>query len=222
MDELDKLAAALVAFQGEVPVIPKNRTAKIPTKAGGSYSYKYADLSDIWDAIRQPLRKNGLAVTQQLCGPVGSAEIGITTTTWHESGQNSRSTIYLSTVGKSPQEVGSLLTYFKRYALSAALGISVDEDDDGAAASSPRQAQPARVSAPPRNAELPQKKPADVKRDQLRDLAKERGWDTAAVADAFSSYALVTNEKPEDIRSASAEDIDAFMVALKAGAVTIE
>ena len=49
------LTEALVAFQASVPTIPKNRTAKIPTKNGGSYSDSYVDLTDILEAIRQPL-----------------------------------------------------------------------------------------------------------------------------------------------------------------------
>jgi len=128
--ELDKLAPALVKFQSIVPVIPKNQIAKIPMKNGGSYSYKYADLADIWDAIRKPLADNGLAVTQFLV----SDESGdyIKTKIWHESGQNDSEKFKLPTAGKTPQEVGSVVTYYKRYTLGAALGISTEEDDDGA------------------------------------------------------------------------------------------
>ena len=180
MTEFDKLARALVMFQGVVPVIPKNRTAKIPTKSGGSYSYQYADLSDIWDAIRSPLRDNGLAVTQQLCGPNGSPDVGITTTIWHESGQHDTSTIYVSAKDKTPQEVGSLLSYFKRYALAAALGISTDQDDDGAAASMPAGKPSKPVSG------------ADGKRAELKKFAVGQGWDLKAVAEKF----------PGDLRSA--------------------
>lgn len=199
MTEFDKLARALVMFQGVVPVIPKNRTAKIPTKSGGSYSYQYADLSDIWDAIRSPLRDNGLAVTQQLCSPNGSPEVGITTTIWHESGQHNASTMYVSTAQKTPQEVGSLLTYFKRYALAAALGISTDQDDDGAAASMPTN-KPKPVSE------------ADGKRAELKKFAVGQGWDLKAVAEKF----------PGDLRAAQADEVEAFMVALETGVVTIE
>lgn len=213
MSEFDKIAAALVAFQGEVPVIPKNRVAKIPTKTGGSYSYKYADLSDIWDAIRGPLRMNGLAVTQQLCGPVGSPEVGITTTIWHESGQCDSSTIYVSSAGKNPQEVGSLLTYFKRYALSAALGISVDDDDDAGIAThapEPPAARPTNTSKP--------KSESDIKRDQLRAIAQARNWDLKKVA---ALYAEKVNGGGGNLATASAEDVEAFITSLETGVVTI-
>lgn len=125
-----KIAAALVAFQSSAPVINKNRTAKIPTKNGGSYSYKYADLADVWEAIRGPLAECGLAVTQELTGG-SNGYTGIKTTVWHEGGGRISSTVEVDTKGRSPQEIGSQITYFKRYALAAALGLSTEEDDDG-------------------------------------------------------------------------------------------
>jgi hypothetical protein len=134
MSDVNELAAALVAFQASVPTIPKNRVAKIPTKNGGSYSYNYADLTDMWDAIRTPLKENGLAVTQSLVGG-SSGWTGIKTAVWHSSGQSFAETVEMQTQGRSPQEIGSQITYFKRYALGAVLGIATDDDDDGTVAS---------------------------------------------------------------------------------------
>jgi hypothetical protein len=162
------LAAALVKFQFEVPVIPKNRTAKIETKTGGSYSYKYADLADIWEAVRKPLSSNDLAVTQFLVGGE-DGHTGIKTTVWHKSGQCISGTMHVTTDGKTAQEAGSLFTYYKRYALSAALGISTEEDDDGAAGNTP----------PPRASST---NPATDKQKQLiRDLATKQGMPEDAV-----------------------------------------
>ena len=134
------LASALVKFQSEVPVIPKNQTAKIPMKSGGSYSYKYADLADIWEAIRKPLKDNGLAVTQFL----KSSETTdyIVTKIWFNNGETEAQDFAIPTGGKTPQEVGSVITYYKRYALSAALGISTEEDDDGASGNSKPEPKP--------------------------------------------------------------------------------
>lgn len=133
-----ELAAALVAFQASAPTISKGRTANM-----GTYSYRYADLGDIWDAIRKPLKDNGLAVTQMLSGGQ-QGFIGIKTTLWHQSGETYSETVELPISARSPQDVGSAITYYKRYALSAALGLSTEEDDDGAAASRPRP-EPART-----------------------------------------------------------------------------
>ena len=128
MELKSKLATALVKFQGQVPVIPKNKTAKIPMKSGGSYSYNYADLADIWEAVRTPLMDNGLAVTQLLKSTETTDYI--VTKIWHESGETDSEDFAIPTSGKTPQEVGSVVTYYKRYALGAALGISTEEDDD--------------------------------------------------------------------------------------------
>lgn len=135
-EKTDQLAAALVKFQGSVPEIKKTRTANIPTKSGGSYSYKYADLGDIWATIRKPLADTKLAATQTLTGG-RDGWTQLTTTIRHESGQSDTTTLDIPTEGKTPQEAGSLFTYYKRYALSAALGISTEEDDDAQAANKP-------------------------------------------------------------------------------------
>lgn len=171
------LAAALVAFQASAPSINKVRTALITTKTGGSYSYKYADLSDIWDAIREPLKANGLAVTQSLTGG-SSGFMGIRTTVWHKSGQNISDTVELAINSRTPQEVGSQVTYFKRYALSALLGLSTEDDDDGAAASRSRPAEPAE---PPQRTEL------DDALDELDDAVVALKLQTGKVAALFFS-----------------------------------
>lgn len=128
------LAAALVAFQAIVPVIAKNKTAVVPMRSGGKYTYKYADLADILAAIRQPLAQCGLAVTQGLTS-ASQGKVGIKTTVWHARGDTYAETVEFS-VSDKPQEIGSAISYFKRYALSATLAISTDEDDDGALSSS--------------------------------------------------------------------------------------
>lgn len=143
-DPQPDLAAALVAFQASAPSINKGRTAMIETKSGGSYSYTYADLSDIWESIREPLKASGLAVTQALTGG-SDGYMGIRTTVWHESGQCVSDTVQIAVTSRTPQEVGSQITYFKRYALSAVLGLSTEDDDDGAAASRSRHAEPKRT-----------------------------------------------------------------------------
>ena len=192
MTDIDKLAAALVAFQGEVPVIPKNRTAKIPTKTG-SYSYQYADLSDMWDAIREPLRKNGLAVLQPLTH-AAATNMAIKTIIVHESGQSLSETFEFTVAGRSPQEIGSLVTYMKRYALSAALGISTDDDDDGNTA----------THAPKPKAQTPEWKAFS----ELSSVVVMHNLDKAAVARRF------TDDYGMDIRKADAATITAFTACL--------
>lgn len=137
------LAGALVKFQSVVPVIPKNKTAKITMKSGGTYSYQYADLADIWEAIRIPLKDNGLAVTQMLKST--DTTDFIVTKIWFGNGETESQDFAIPTSGKTPQEVGSVITYYKRYALGAALGISTEEDDDGKSGNSKPEPKPTPV-----------------------------------------------------------------------------
>ena len=132
MSERKELAAALAAFQAEAPTVSKGKTAKVPTKAGGSYSYTYANLADVVEAAYPLLSKHGLSFS---CVPRtregGGYELaGILL---HSSGESLEGSLPLS--GNTPQELGSALTYMRRYLLGAMTGLVTDDDDDGAAAS---------------------------------------------------------------------------------------
>jgi hypothetical protein len=125
-NEGKQLAVALVAFRGEMPVVKRTSSGQ-----AGSRKYKYADLATV-EATAQPhLKKNKLSVTQ----PIDEADNGSTylkTIIRHESGESEQTRIRVPIEGVSPQDVGSVVTYYRRYAFSAALGIAVEgEDDDG-------------------------------------------------------------------------------------------
>lgn len=136
--DISKLAEALAQMQGSVKSIKKNMKANV-----GKYSYAYADLPAIWDAIREPLVKNGLSISQ-LYSSEGNI-LKMITLLIHSSGQWLKSTLCISIAGLKIQEVGSAMTYNRRYALSAILGISTDEDEDGAMAN---QVAPVQHSEP--------------------------------------------------------------------------
>src|SRR6266478_9985217 len=128
--EVDKLVAALAKAQGAFPEIERNRTVRIKPKAGGQeYEFKYATLSAIIDAIRKPLSENGLAYTQIISH---DAETGfyVLTTTLYCGNQFLSSKTPIIIEGQTNQQFGSALTYMKRYALGALLGIAAEEDDD--------------------------------------------------------------------------------------------
>lgn len=122
---MKNLFKALAAFQQEVKTIRKNATA-----GQGSFKYKYADLHSIVEQITPIMARHGLGFTQPLDGS------GIRTIIYHvESGEA------LDYLAELPQDVhlkgqndyqakGSGITYFRRYALSSALGIVTDEDAD--------------------------------------------------------------------------------------------
>ena len=152
-DQLDQLAAALAAFQSEMPTVAKTKTAVVPTRGGGEYSYSYADLADVVEAAAPKLVSHGLAVSQDPDFD-GQHDL-LTTTLLHSSGQWKASTMRLPVTKPDAQGLGSAITYGRRYAYCAALGIVAEEDDDGAAAvrSAPRKSSGRRQPAPPKPAE---------------------------------------------------------------------
>jgi len=125
---------ALAKAQGQIGDIPRNRTVTVQPKSGGqAYHFKYATLSAIIDAIKKPLSDNGLAYTQIITHDADGGFYVLTTTLYHGN-QFLSSKVPLIAEGGTNQQFGSALTYMKRYALAALLGIAADEDDDGNAA----------------------------------------------------------------------------------------
>jgi len=121
-ESIGKLAAALSKFQAEV---------ENPTKDSQGHNYKYADLANILNAVKQPLTNNKLSVCQML----GSSAQGISVTTilMHESGEYIESMLSLPQEANSrmsaAQQAGAVITYARRYALAACLGIAQQDDD---------------------------------------------------------------------------------------------
>ena len=125
MQPHNALVCALIKAQRAFPAIEKKRTAK-----GEKFSYKYADINDLIALTRKALADNGLAISQQIDDIQPPA---LVTELLHEGGGRLTSRMPIQLSGK-PQEVGSLLTYYRRYTLSALLGVSSEADDDGAMA----------------------------------------------------------------------------------------
>lgn len=117
------IAAALVAAQGELTNPPKSSKANT-----GTYSYTYADLPTILDHVRPVLAKHDLAVTQNVAMAEGRLEVF--TTIHHAGGEFLTFGPITGTSGGDWQKLGSAVTYARRYALTAALGIAGEEDTD--------------------------------------------------------------------------------------------
>lgn len=138
-ESITSLAPALVAALGEMTDVKKGRKAKVPTKAGGSYEYSYADLADTIQSVRPVLAKHGLAVVQN-ASTANPDYVLISTTLVHASGEWMTFEPLAMPAGRSAQESGSAISYGRRYHLLAALGLAA-EDDDGASARG-RQTRP--------------------------------------------------------------------------------
>jgi hypothetical protein len=126
----EKLAAALAKAQGQFRAPAKNKLVDYMTKTEGRLRYKYADLADVIEAVREPLSKNGLALTHQL--EKSDRAYVVITTLMHESGQKISTVYPLPDPSLSrPQAFGAQMTYARRYSVSAILGIASDDDVDG-------------------------------------------------------------------------------------------
>ena len=117
--EIKNLATALCEFQGAVETIVKTETNPF-------FKSKYATLSDILLVIRQPLADNGLSFVQF---PKG--KYGLETMLMHTSGEWLSQCYEMVPTKNDPQGAGSVITYQRRYALGAILGLNIDIDDDG-------------------------------------------------------------------------------------------
>ncbi len=127
--DIKDLAEALSKAQGEIKQPHKSKTATVPMKSGGQYSYKYADLSDILECVKKPFLNHGLALVQAVTTKGGGA--AISTRLVHASGQWLEEELWMPVGDDRPQTLGSIITYGRRYAAAAMVGIAPDDDDDG-------------------------------------------------------------------------------------------
>lgn len=127
--ETDKIYAAIVKAQSGIAMPSRNRQVSVKTKTGGTYTFAYATLDHIIEQIRKPLTSNGLWFVQTLEEDAGG-KFKLVTTVIHESGQAIASRTPLLVEEKNNQQFGSALTYMRRYALTAILGIAAEDDDD--------------------------------------------------------------------------------------------
>ncbi len=121
-ESIKSIAAALNAFQAGMRSIKEESENPF-------FKSKYADLPDIWKAIRPGLANNGLSVIQG--GRVVNGEAVLVTTVMHVSGEWIEGEYPIVSKDKTPQGLGSGNTYARRYALSGMLGLTTDQDDDG-------------------------------------------------------------------------------------------
>ena len=129
-ESIAKLATALSIVQGKLTYAKKD-------SANPFFKSKYADLESVWDACRDLLSDNGLAVVQ-LPGEYFEGTMALTTIITHSSGEWISQQMSLPVTKPDAQGAGSALTYMRRYALAAVVGV-VQADDDGNAASAPKQ-----------------------------------------------------------------------------------
>jgi hypothetical protein len=143
-DSIKNIAGALCKVQAHLR--PLKRNADNPF-----FKSNYTDLAAMTEALYPLLTAEGLSVVQ---GGDGST---LDTMLLHTSGEWIRTSLTMP-AESNPQKLGSIVTYFRRYALAALVGaVSEGEDDDGNAAAHP-SSRPA--TATPRHTAPPQTAPA--------------------------------------------------------------
>lgn len=165
-----KLTTALVQVQATVEGAVKGRS-------NPAFKSKYADLTSVWEACREQLVTNGLTVVQ-FPGEMVDNRMTLTTQLSHESGEWMRATLSIPLTKVDAQGYGSAVTYARRYALAAVVGVC-PEDDDGNSASQrgPQRQEPARTIS-------------DDQRNILMTLASQAGADMKGFCTFFRIDAL--------------------------------
>lgn len=141
--EIDKIAAALPKMQSAVKVAKKN-------EVNPHFKSRYADLADDWDACREALSTNGFSVVQVTEWDAQASTAFLRTILLHESGQWLSGIYPLVPSKPDPQGLKSAVTYARRAALEAIIGLAA-EDDDGNRGSEPKRV-PLIVKPQPRPA----------------------------------------------------------------------
>jgi hypothetical protein len=141
----DALYAALAKARMDFGTVRRTKTARIQSDKA-SYTYTYAPLEDCLEAINKALGENGLAL-------IGGAEYSddghllVVTRLGHASGQWVQTRLDMG-VYKSVREMGSMLTYGRRFGICLTVQIQADDDDDGEAAEATIELRrPARTSS---------------------------------------------------------------------------
>ena len=141
-ESITEIAKAMAAFQKEV---------KQPFKDADNpfFKSKYVPLESVVEAIHDIAPKHGLSFTQWALNDE-NGQIGVATLLMHESGEFIEyDPVFMKAEKQTPQGAGALITYLKRYTLSAIFGITSDQDDDGNQASGnaiPKRKQPLKAT----------------------------------------------------------------------------
>jgi hypothetical protein len=169
-NEINELAAAMAIAQGQMGAAYKN-------SSNPHFKSSFADLASISDVIKQPLSENGLSVVQF---PINNEQgVAITTRVMHKSGQWIEESFGIKPVKAGPQEYGSLISYFRRYALAAIFAIPQTDDD----------ANSIQLAT-----EAPQKPVDAITGDQVKALVNLLAGDEKLKAQLMDAYGIAQLE----------------------------
>lgn len=179
-ESVANIATALAKFQAEVKN-PAN------TAANPFFKSKYAPLSDILNLVRPLLSKHGLSIVQM---PSGDGEnITVATLLLHESGEWIEACpLTLRADKTTAQGAGSAITYGRRYAMSALLGISSEDDDDGDQASKEESKKETKQKQENNSPEKPGNEEHETARKAMYAKAKELKFTDDQIKDYMAAW----------------------------------
>jgi hypothetical protein len=133
-ESIGAIAAALAKAQGELTNPEKSLTATIasPFPREGDRTFRYASLASGLDIIRKGLGQHEIATVQTTAIDQASGHIRLTTLLAHASGEwiSSDWPVCPVTELATPHRMGAALSYARRYALFALVGIAGEDDLD--------------------------------------------------------------------------------------------
>jgi hypothetical protein len=134
-DTIGAIAAALAKAQGELSNPEKSLVATVRSpfpREEGSRTFRYASLASGLDIVRKSLGQHEIATVQTTAIDHASGQIRLTTLLAHASGEWISSDWPVCPISETaaPHRMGAALTYARRYALFALVGIAGEDDLD--------------------------------------------------------------------------------------------
>lgn len=123
-EQTDKLFDALFRLQQSLPTLKRDKLVTVKHKSGGTHQFRFAPLDSIMEALKPLFDKAQLGLIQAVDMDC------LTTRVFHTSGQWMESETFLNRLQANMQDFGAEITFKRRYALSALLGIVTDDDGD--------------------------------------------------------------------------------------------
>lgn len=217
-ERIGAIATALAKAQGELTNPEKTLTATIhsPFPREGSRTFRYASLASGLDIVRKTLSQQEIATIQTTRSEQATGQIYLTTLLAHSSGEwiSSDLPVYAAKDLDAPHRMGAALTYARRYALFALVGIAGEDDLDApdVVTGSPVAAEPQTPPSSrgkPQNGTLnrppilPPERSAELRDRLLDELVRQAGGE-ALLAWAKSVLPLKNTLREADARALEA------------------
>lgn len=186
-EQINELATALAKAQVEFSVAGLNKNNPF-------FKSKYADFKSIVEASRPALSANNISVTQCIL-PDSDGNNMLLSILMHSSGQYIESRMKIAPAKTDIQSISSYITYVKRLAYTALVGVLTgDEDDDGEAAVAHERAYPSKTSYPP--SDIPQPLITPEQLEELHHVLRDHPDITMLVLDGLKINSL--NQMPRN------------------------